>query len=318
MTDIVALAGLGVLALPLLFRRIGRRLRPRRWSVLCATALAGGSALVLAAGVLSSLSTALDVVGLPRVARECDLMFGHLLPGGSPIALVVLAVTVSSVALGVLGLRRSRLTATRSWVQAGVGTRLGHAAQFEIVVLDDARPRALSVPGTMGRRGQVLLTTGLLGALQADEVKVVCAHEEAHLRLGHHRYLILAAAVERALWYWPPARTSARALRLALERWADEVATGQEQSARARLASALLTVASEGERPLLAAFSALDGLVERLSAMSTPMEMTVSPIWWPVLLFPGLLLGAVALYALSRLGHSAYCLLTMSGGCHLG
>jgi hypothetical protein len=274
---------------------------------------------VLAAGVLSSLSTALDIVGLPRVARACNLMFGHLLPGGPPVALAVLGVTASSLALGVVALRRSRQTAKRSWVQPGLGARLTCGGPFETVVLDDSRPRALSVPGTMGRRGQVLLTTGLVRSLRSDELEVVCAHEEAHLRLSHHRYLALAAAIEGAMWWWRPAKASARALRLALERWADEVAAGRAEGARACLASALLTVAAEGERPLLAAFSVLDGLVERVSAMSVPPAgMAVRPFWWPVLLLPGLLLGAIALYALSRLGHSAYCLLTMPGGCHLG
>lgn len=318
MITIVALAGLGLLALPSVLRRLGRCLRPRRWSALCAVALAGGTALVLAAGVLSSLSTVLEAVGLPRAARACSVMFGHLLPGGSPGALAGLAVTLSMLTLGACALLRSRQTARRSWVQAGVGARLGRGAPFETVVLDSAHPQALSVPGTLGRQGQVLLTTGLLQALSADEIDVVCAHEEAHLRLAHHRYLALATVIEGAMWCWPPTRASARALRLALERWADETATSQGEGARARLASALLTVAAEGEHPLLAAFSALDGLFERLSAMSTPAGVAVRPIWWPVLLVPGLLLGTAGLYALSRLGHSAYCLLTMPGGCHLG
>jgi len=315
---VVAAAGLGLIALPSLFCRLGRHLRPSRWSVLCVTALAGGAALVVGAGVLSSLSTVLRAVGLPKVARDCDAMLGHLIPGGSPLGLVALGLTVSMLALGAHDLHRSRRVAKRSWVEAGVGQRLRRGGPFEVVVLDDTRPRALSVPSTSGRWPQVLLTTGLVCALGAAELDLVCAHEGAHLRLGHGRYLAVAGMIERALWFWPPAKASAGSLRLGLERWADEAAAGSAPVARERLRSALLAVAMEGERPTLAAFSALDGLVVRLSAMSAPAPARVPAIWWAVLLLPGLLLGAAAFYALGRLGHAGYCLVSMPGGCHLG
>jgi hypothetical protein len=312
---VLAAAGLGLLALPTLFRRLGRHLKPGRWSALCATALAGGAALVIGAGVLSSLSTALRAVGLPKVARACDAILGHLIPAGSTLALPVIGVTLTALVLGVRALHSAHQTAKRSWVEPGVGVRLPRGTPFEVVVLEDSRLRALSVPSTMGRRSQVLLTTGLLDAVSSAELDLVCAHEEAHLRLAHSRYLALAGAVERAMWFWPPVKASARALRLALERWADEAATGSVPLARARLRSALLTVAVDGECPTLAAFSALDGLVERLTAMSEPDGATVSATWWPVLLFPGLLLGAAALFALGQLGHDTYCLLSMTAGC---
>ena len=216
-----------------------------------------------------------------------------------------------------LGADSSHATNRRSWMEPGVGTRLTRPAPFEFVLLTDDRPHALSVPATSGRSNQVLLTTGLVKALTPHELDLVCAHEEAHLRHGHWRYLAPAVAIERGVWFWPPARASAQTLRVALERWADEVAAGDEQISRARLRSALVTVASEGEFSRLAAFSGLDGLIERLSAMSEPTGATASVAWLPMLLLPGLALGGVASLAIAQLGHAAYCVLSMAGSCSL-
>ncbi len=313
----LATAGFGLLVLPSLLRPLGRRICPRGWSALCVAALLGGSMLVISVGVMTSLPTVLVMVKLPKAARACEVMFGHLFSSGSPLAFLFLGVTVSSVVLGARALRRYRRTVRRSWVEASVGRRLEPSGPFEVVLLDDARPRALSVPGSAGRPGQVLLTTGLRDALPPDQLDLVRAHEEAHLRLAHHRYLALAMAVDGAMWCWPPAKASARALRRAQARGADASARGKAEDVRARLASALLTVAAEAERPVLAAFSAMDGLVERMAAMGAPATARMPALWWPVLVVPGVVLGVVALYTLARLGHSAYCLVSMLGGCHL-
>ena len=308
-------AGLGLLALPAMLRPLGRRLRPGRWSALCAVALLAGVTLVVAAGALASLPTVLRIVGLPQGSRACEAVFGHL---SAPLALVGLGSMALSVLPSALALGRFRQTTKQAWVEGTIGHRLEGPGPFEVVVLDNRRLEALSVPGRRGYPGQVLLTTGLMGALAPDELDLVCAHEKAHLRLRHHRYLALATAVDAGLWWWPPAGASARALRLALERWADETAVGEAEGARPRLAAALLAVATESERPYLAAFSTVDGLIERVAAMQTPPKTAVPFVCWPVLWLPGMTMGAVTLYALGRLGHSAYCVVTMTGaGCHL-
>jgi Zn-dependent protease with chaperone function len=310
-------AGLGLLALPSLLRRFGRRARPSWWAQLCAVALVVGLVLVLGTGAVGSLPSLLWMVGLPKVARACEEMFGYSLTTGLYISFVTMALTASMVVLGGRSLRRFRDVASRSWLEAVVGQRLESSDQFEIVVLDSPLARAHSVPGRAGRAGQVHLTTGLIEALSSDELELVRAHEEAHLGLGHHRYLALAVMVEGSTWFWPPARSSTGALRLSLERWADEAAAGENMSSRSRLASALFAVAVEAQRPALAAFSALDGLVERVSAMREPTRGKMPVLWWPVLLVPGVLLGAVSLYGITRLGASAYCLVSMPSRCHL-
>lgn len=308
--------GFGLLTLPTVLRPIGRRLAPSSWAKLCATALLAGFALVISAGVISSLPTVLWIVGLPRAARACEAMFGIAFSIGSPFAVATMTITVLILVLAFRALRRTRQVSRQSWVESVVGQRLRRNDHFEVVVLESPLARALSVPGSSERRGQVLLTTGLVEALDDDELELVCAHEEAHLGFAHHRYLALAATIEGSMWCWPPAKASARALRLSLERWADECAAGDSGQARSRLASALLAVAVDVQRPALAAFSALDGLVERMAAMREPTSKRVPALWWPLLVLPGVILGAVSLYAFARLGRSAYCVVSMPTGCH--
>jgi Zn-dependent protease with chaperone function len=317
MIAVLAGAGLGILTLPHLLRRLGRRLAPRLWSALCTGALAGGTVLVIGTGLLASLSTMLLIAGRPAVAHACDAMFGHMVTSGSPLAFIVLGFTASAVVLGIRAVRSARHVTAAAWVEPGVGGRLQRNGAFEFVVLEDLRPHAVCVPGTMRRPHQVLLTSGLVATLTTDELDLVCAHEEEHLRLKHHRQLALALAAEQSMWFWPPAASSVRALRLSLERAADEAATGSEPQARSRLRSALLAVAIAGGPSALAAFSPLDGLMERVAAMGEPRPRTVSPLRWGALFIPGLVIGAVALFAAVRLGHSAYCLLTMPLSCNL-
>ncbi|MFI4971221.1 MAG: M48 family metalloprotease [Hyphomicrobiales bacterium] len=244
-------------------------------------------------------------------------MLGYQFSIGSPLAVITLALTLSAFTLGGRSLHRFRKVSVQSWAESGLSPRLDRYGPFEVVVFEDTRLRALSVPGRAGRRGQVHLTTGLLGALLPEQLDVVCAHEEAHLRLAHHRYLGVATTVEGAMWFWPPSKSSARVLRRALERSADECAAGDSVRVRAQLASALLTVAVEIDRPVLAAFSALDGLVERVAAMHEPTAKGNATWWWPFIIVPGIVLAVVSFYALTRVGRGAYCWVTMPGGCHL-
>jgi hypothetical protein len=313
---IVAAAGLGFLALPAMARAQGRRLPQHWWTLLCVGGLAAGSALVVVAGIALSLSTVLLVLGLPRAARACDAMLGHLVVAGSPLGWAVLGLTFSVLVIGAQSLRRSRAVVSRSWVGPGVGSRLDAPSTYEVVVLDETMPLAMSVPRTRRTTAQVVVTRGLLDTLSPEDLQLVLAHEAAHLDLGHRWWLALGTTIERALWFWPPAAASCRALRLAVERCADERATGNDPSARARLGDALVAVALE-DRPALAAFSTLEGLVERVTALSGPAGGSAAVPWWPVLLLPGLVLAVTAAIALTHLGQSAYCVLTMAHSCAL-
>ena len=87
------------------------------------------------------------------------------------------------------------------------------AAAVHVVRLD--RPVAYA---QTGRGGGVVVSTGMLAALQPDERRAVLAHELAHLRHRHDRFLVIGQLAGGL----PLLRPAAKQLRHALERWADE------------------------------------------------------------------------------------------------
>jgi beta-lactamase regulating signal transducer with metallopeptidase domain len=86
------------------------------------------------------------------------------------------------------------------------------------VVLPTDAPAAFAVPGDPGC---VVVSAGMLRALDVDERRVLLAHEQAHLDRGHHRYLWVADMATAAVPLLRPLRSR---VRFATERWADEEA----------------------------------------------------------------------------------------------
>ncbi|MDT5023655.1 MAG: hypothetical protein QOE61_81, partial [Micromonosporaceae bacterium] len=85
-----------------------------------------------------------------------------------------------------------------------------------LVIVDSDRVDAFTTPGLTGR---IVVTTAMLSALEADQRRALIAHERSHLTHRHPWWTItadLAAAVN------PLLRPTARAIRQACERWADE------------------------------------------------------------------------------------------------
>jgi Zn-dependent protease with chaperone function len=137
-------------------------------------------------------------------------------------------------------------------------------------VVPDDLPDAYGLPGLTGR---VVVSTAMLQALPADERRVLLAHEAAHLRHQHHLCAQLAelgAAANQAL------RPLARAVRDAIERWADEdaaAATGDRSvAARALVRAGLARQQATGPRGgLRAALAAADSpMVYRARALLAP------------------------------------------------
>lgn len=88
-----------------------------------------------------------------------------------------------------------------------------------LVVADWSTPMAVAVPGTARRGGHILVTTGMLRMLDADERRVVLAHERAHLRRRHHRLTAVSAGAAALNPLLIPVRDTVAYL---VERWADE------------------------------------------------------------------------------------------------
>lgn len=95
------------------------------------------------------------------------------------------------------------------------------AVDRELLVLPTPEPTAYAVPG---HPGHIVVSAGMLRALDDDERRVLLAHERAHLRHRHHRYVRLAGLAVTAV---PLLRPLAARVRFATERWADEDAAAE-------------------------------------------------------------------------------------------
>jgi beta-lactamase regulating signal transducer with metallopeptidase domain len=137
----------------------------------------------------------------------------------------------------------------------------------------------------------VILSSGLIEGLSEYELTMVVRHELAHLRRRHHRHLMVAAVVEATFGWLPLVSSSAQAMRLGVERWADEEAAGTDPRARRTLGSALVTAAGCRPQPGVAGFGDVEMAVERLKALETTPPAGLSRWWYP---FVGIVTTAAA------------------------
>src|SRR5207245_9643782 len=91
--------------------------------------------------------------------------------------------------------------------------------------------------------------------------------ECAHLDQRPQRYLLLARAVDAGFRFLPFVRRSTAAVRIGLERWADEVAAGETAEGREIVREALLMTTAAVVGSELAPFSAAESVIERLEAL---------------------------------------------------
>lgn len=301
-------AGLLLLALPAAARPVGRQVPSAEWARLCVAALLGGALLVEAGLVLLAAPTVLRALGVPALAQACDRLVGPLMPlggaGGWTAALLAAALPAATVR----GWRRADAQVRGLGIERCLGTH--HPGEgYELVVLPTAEQVAYSVDHLVP---QVVVSQGLLDTLAASQVDAVVAHERAHLRLGHPRLLLAAAAVRHALRWWPPAARSHAVLRVALERWADDEATG-DPAARKHLRDALVALAATDLGGAVAAFSLAAATLERIEAMDgTPR----APLGIHAVLYaPGLAGGLVAVAVTGTWASQARLVLAMAGRC---
>ena len=116
----------------------------------------------------------------------------------------------------------------------------------ELAVVSIDAPHAFAVPG---RPGRILVTRGMLTALDGDERRVVLAHERAHLQGRHHR---LRAATEVCAAVNPMLIPVREAVAYLVERGADEHAatvTGSRELVARALAKAALAGGPSNRMP---------------------------------------------------------------------
>ena len=226
-----------------------------------ALVLAGALSALASTWGLILLSATLLRVSPPVVERASARALGL----GGPVPNLVALVAALALAVGSYRLaetthrRRTTLRVLRGVCQAN--------AASELVVIAAAEPHAVAVPTRGWGRGNIVVTSGMLAALDDQERSVLLAHERAHLRRGHHwaRVVVDAAAALNPLLR--PVRDTVAFL---LERDADEVAAEQVGSrtlaARSLARAALAT--TDFPKPQTLAFERL-GVTARVTALQS-------------------------------------------------
>lgn len=308
MSLLLLVVGVALLAFPAGARQLGRRLPPDQWARLAAAALAAGVLLVEVSLVLLAAPTVLRTLGVPALASACGRMFGELTPGGTDAGWSAAALAVVVPGLALRGAARGRRAQRSMWVEPWLGDHT-EVAGVELVVLASTELFAYSVARPTP---QVVLSQGLVDALDRGELAAITRHELAHLQYRHHRQLLLAAAIETSM---PILCLSTAPLRVALERWADETAAGASRPRRRTVREALLALAAcplaSGD---VAAFGAVPTIFERIDALdAAPITASRAPHAAMLAVLMGL--GLVALVGAGQWVVQARAMLAMAGYC---
>jgi Zn-dependent protease with chaperone function len=243
-------------ALIALMGRVEWRLRPSLSIPLLTAAMVaatGAVTLIVAATALGFLLGPARSSALVEWCRAIPLHH-EVGPVVGTIALMALAATMFRCGRIMLARRQAVHSVRRS-------------GRLEIV--ESKRCFAYAVPT---RVGCVVVSTGLLAPLSTDERRAVFAHERAHLRLGHHRYLL---AVELSQAVLPFLKPLGAQVRHATERAADEAAASVVAD-RHVVARAISAVALA---PGFAAVPSLGGgsVTRRVEALLWPHRELTAP-----------------------------------------
>ena len=183
------------------------------------------------------------------------------------------------------GMRAARCV--RAWRAARLTT------PGPVLLAVDDRVFACTLPGGGGR---IVMSTGLDSLLDRHERAVVLAHERAHARFRHDRYLLLG---DLAVALVPMLSPLSRRLRFCLERWADEEAVGACGDRRF-VAETLGKVAATGMVPSgLLGFGAL-GVPGRVAALLGPSP---SRLAMPGRMWTTAAVGAAVAFSVYQLHH---------------
>ncbi|WP_328535741.1 M56 family metallopeptidase [Streptomyces sp. NBC_00344] len=229
--------------------------------LLAATALFLGVCSTAALGLLVTAGA----LRLPPVAA-----LGRLIrppSGGGPLPVIAAVAAATLIGVCVIALVR---TVLRQRAELHEARRLVGAAAHtgELAVLRDDGPDAYALPG---RPGRIVVTTGMLQALDPAEREALFAHERAHLAGRHHLFLAVA---ELAALCHPALRGLRMPLGYALERCADEAAAGAvgDRSLAARAIGRAALAAHDGVpacRPSVVLAATAGPVPRRVAALLT-------------------------------------------------
>jgi hypothetical protein len=187
-----------------------------------ATWLLTASAVALAAASSAALGllALTGLVQIPLVANLGDWSLA-VLRRDDPATLSVAAVSGVLLAAAATAEVRMVWRRSRALLTSAVEAACLPGAD-ELVVVDDPAAEAFAMPGLpglRGPRGRIVISTGMLAALESTECDVVLAHERAHLICRHYLFTAVARLAAAAN---PLLRPLASAVDYTVERWADE------------------------------------------------------------------------------------------------
>jgi len=294
---LLLLTGLALLATPAALDGVGRRVAPREWCRTVLACLRTGRFAVHAALWIAFAPVALRAAGADELAHACHEAFMASLPFPTATGWLAGGLLAGSTWRSISARRHRRGGLEVLRAEAWLGEhRLEDGV--DVVTLPCTEPLAYAVPGPPD---QIAVTEGLASALDDDEIGAVVRHEQSHLRWRHHQILALGADIEAQFGWYAPARRSVSALRLAVERWADEDAgTGSEQARPAVRRALVKSVAlAIGAVP---AFSDVETIAARLDALAmappqSGVQARLAAIG-PSVALAGLVAGSIAACAM--------------------
>ena len=267
--------------LPLLLTLLaapGARLLAGRCEPRVATWLLTLSAVVLAAagGISLGLLTLTGLLRIPELAAAGQWSLG-LADRKDPVELSVAAAAGLLFALAAVAAAHKLWERCRSLARAAMDAAC-LAAKDGLVIVDDPVPEAFALPGLPGR---VVVSTGMLEALDNSEHDVLLAHERAHLSDRHYVFVALAQLGAAAN---PLLRPLATAVTYTVERWADERAaavTGDRRRVARTVGKAALAAHRSRARSRIA--TAALGVLGRGSGLRTagPVPRRVAALLAP-------------------------------------
>jgi hypothetical protein len=235
------------------------------WLAAVLSVLAAWLAAAVAAAVDVALSAEVRHVVARCVASFCAAALGAHGDAGQWLAFGSAAVLSTGTVVAALGLSRAlvRLRA-RTHRHADAARLLGrYDGALGAVVLDVPERIVYAVTG---RPPAVVVSSGALQSLDEDELRVVLAHERAHLAGRHHLVLGVIGALHRVLPRVPLFVEGERELARLIEMCADDVAV-RDHDVR-HLVRALLALSAPAHVPGPALAAATTGVARRAERLS--------------------------------------------------
>ena len=243
--SIVAVVGASMATLLYVFLTNARNAKLR------VSLLTGFYALTIFFWLFAAVSVILCVLRSNMVAYETEGV--QLAAAGAVVAALSMATVLSYYVWrrGAASVLRKfppvPLDASEAWVQSHVDV----LAEFEGIPHVPVRKVEQDAPMAMalgGREPLILVSRGLLAALDHDEIGTVVAHELMHLKHHDAEFKVFSTIFSRILFFDPFSKFFDPAVHREREYLADEMG-GRSSGKPAALASALLKIADKGPVP---------------------------------------------------------------------